>query len=158
MAAKPKINLGPIGGDDVSKLVKAIKKAMKSTPKKVVKAAKVTKPSAESKAQALAAQRAANDKAVRSSERQMNLVDVSRAKGKGVYQSTTGKIKRVSEEQAARARSKAGAVDASMAKNAKTSATEHKRLQNAVNTATDATARRIARQNLRNFQNKTGHR
>lgn len=158
MPAKPKINLGPIGGDDVSKLVKAIKKAMKSTPKKVVKAPKVVKPSAESKAQALATQRASNDRAIRSSERQMNLVDVSRQKGKGVYQSTTGKIKRVSDESAAKSRSKAGAVDASMAKNAKTSAAEHKRLQNAVKDATDAASRRVARQNLRNFQNKTGHR
>lgn len=158
MAAKPNFNLGPIGPDDVSKLVKAIKKAMKSTPKKTVKVVKSAKPSAESRAQGIAIQRAADAKAIRSSERQMNLIDVSRKKGQGVYQSTTGKTHVVGKEAAASARSKAGAVNASMAKNAKTSAAEHAKLQKAVTNAPDAASKRIARQNLRNFQNKTGHR
>lgn len=90
--------------------------------------------------------------ALKKQTKRFNKVEVERAKGQGIYTSTTGKTKRVGTKRAGQGRRTAGAIESQMRKEA----AMEKKLREAMKAAQGVPAKRDARKKLEAFLKKTG--
>lgn len=89
--------------------------------------------------------------------RQMNLAEVSRKKGEGIYKSTTGRTKYVGKEGAAAARSRAGGVEAALKKRFDTANAKYRALEKiAKDPKASRSKRNDARRLMREHEAKFG--
>lgn len=127
--------------------VRATAKELQGKAAKSVKQISVT----EAGLRRSAAQRERADVLVKGTKR-VNKMELEAAKGRGVYQSTTGKTKVVGKDRAKEGRQRSGAIASQMKKEA----AQEAKLQAAVKNARTNAERIQARRALTAFRKKTG--